>query len=557
MGQLRGKIAVFALMAGGFIAAAVAGPKPDPAPEVTIGPIPDELDIDFRSGDWTFPNCTGEGFNGCREARKGIVSVTASEGSLRSPDCGSSYPNCLSGFAVYEGDDEGLERHETLTVQIDADIKDEIVGGVTVTAAFDVRGVWLTGFVQDKNGEAGVIEMVGVDPTDRRAYSFNWNDIDPGTISSSISNGVFVNFDETVRITSAVLTATSGAFAVAGFSQRPIDIQNDSCEQGGGSSTDCKAEIAQNVFLDISQKPIGPGNSGVNGVLIKNGVYIVEDIRAPSCGYGGDTLPINLEGDVAPELVMLSHQCGYPDPADPTNKYVIYVLDLNGSDLKIEQDTIPVKFEDDGGVPGGYSCNADEPSKRPAYGWVPRRGQNEDFYEEIPILNSDGDAVIDVQDVTTGHCGSGRGGFSRFSYVAYHWVRPEYTPYEITIGERIGRLQVYLEQLFPCVQQGVNQSTLSDDAGHIRKSFDMGRDYQRTVDYIAEMREHVLAPRLNEEISQCAFNLNVEGGGYVHKSGSGVPANVVGDLLVQLDHLRWMIRTTLLGERPGEIPPLD
>jgi hypothetical protein len=34
-------------------------------------------------------------------------------------------------------------------------------------------------------------------------------------------------------------------------------------------------------------------------------------------------------------------------------------------------------------------------------------------------------------------------------------------------------------------------------------------------------------------------------------------ANVIGNLLVQLDHLQWMIRSTLLGESPTDIPPLE
>jgi hypothetical protein len=601
MGQLSRQIAVLVLLAGGLVATAIAGPKPDPAPIQEARPIPlagenssGELDIDFRSSGWSFFT----NVDGLQEATKGIVSVTASEGVLRSDACDrdpdpapAPDPNCPTGFAVYDVSttDEGLEKRETLIVEI----KSSGIG----TAAFDVNGVWLSGFVQDKKENAGEIELFGVNDADGRAYSFSWNDIDPN--EPNPDNEFFVGFGETRRITSAVLTATSGAFSVAGFSQQPIMIVNDECEQDEEKpavdkpSVDkpgCFAEIARNVFLDILPRTGGvegegaPGDRGVSGELIKNGVYIVVDDIRDQCQPGFDpadsayelwgTLPIDLDGDKDEdndiyELVMQKHQCGYPDPEnlDNPNQPVIYILDMNGSDLKIVEDTIAVKFNDDGDdpePPGDYFCNASDAFQRPGYGWVPhgQRNGGADDYEEIPLLGVDGMALLGtddlpnpVQDITTGPCGSGRGGFSRFSYVVYHWVNAPGTPYEITVGERIDRLQVYVGQLFPCVQQGINQSALRDDAGHIRKSFDMGR-YQRAVDYIAEMREHVLAPRLNEEISQCFFDLVL--GNYVKEAGaSGVDANVVGNLLVQLDHLRWMIRSTLLGEMPGDIPKLD
>lgn len=563
MNQLSRKIAIFVLMAGALVATAVAGPKPDPAPRQEARPIPEEipdvrsgrLDIDFRFGDWT-------------GGVEGIVTVTASGGILtRNRDCPAnvSDANGPDGFGVDDGSDcdDGIEKRESLVIDI------HTPPGGTGTAAFDVNGVWLTDFIQKKNGEAGLIEIFGVGPEDRRTFSFSWKDVDPGPVSGAGNPNAeyFVGFGETQRITKAVLTATSGAFSVAGFSQQPVVMVKDECEQDKGKNG-CFAEIAQNVFLDIKPRTGGvegaPGNRGVSGELIKDGVYIVEDIRGPACGNGGGTLRIDLDDDdTTYEVVMQSHQCGYPD-LDHPDKNVIYVLDLNGSKLDIAEDTIPVRFGDDAGDPDGYFCNALDPSRRPAYGWVPHGRQNGGVYEEIPLLGADGMPLLGdenlpnpVQDVTTGSCGSGRGRFSRFSLVPYHWVNASGTVYEITIGERIDRLQGYVDQLFPCVQQGVNQSTLSDDTGHIRKSFDMGR-YQRAVDYIAEMRENLLAPRLNDEISQCFFDLRVVGGGYVKvENASSIPANAVGNLLVQLDHLRWMIRSTLLGEMPGDIPELD
>jgi hypothetical protein len=39
--------------------------------------------------------------------------------------------------------------------------------------------------------------------------------------------------------------------------------------------------------------------------------------------------------------------------------------------------------------------------------------------------------------------------------------------------------------------------------------------------------------------------------------GASRAANVLGNLLVQLDHQRWMIRSTLLGESPTDSPSLE
>ena len=471
-------------------------------------------------------------------------------------------PNRPDGFAVDDGSDcdDVLERRESLTVTIAA-------AGSDAIAAFDVNGVWLTDFDPARKGDAGEIEITGLDASDSHAYSFIWKDLDADKISEVNPNDeLFVGFGETLRITSAVLTTTAGGYSLAGFSQQPIVIINDDCEQDGGQSG-CRAEIAKDVSLEILNTASGsPGDRGVNGVLLKLGFYFGPDARE-QCQPGFDPadlayklwgdLPIDLDGDGTYELVMKPHQCGYPDLAHP-GEPVVYVLDLDGSELTIVEDTITMLFNDDGDDPESrdeYFCNASAAYKRPGYGWIPHSRLNEfGAYEEIPVFDADGNPIIDVQDVTTGPCGSGRGGWTRYSYVAYNWRNAFGTPYVVTIGERVGQLQVYVEQLFPCVQQGVNQSTLSDDTGHIRKSFDMGR-YQRAVDYIAEMRAHVLAPRLNDEISQCFFDL--DSGGYVKEDdpgGNRAAANAVGNLLVQLDHLRWMIRSTILGESPAEIP---
>ena len=187
-----------------------------------------------------------------------------------------------------------------------------------------------------------------------------------------------------------------------------------------------------------------------------------------------------------------------------------------------------------------------------------------------PDLDPTPNRSINLQDVTTGPCGSARGGFTRFSYVVYHWVNavdnayakntsgdyPMLDLHEVIL-ERISNLQFYVDQLFGCVQQGVNQSTFSSDTGRIRQSFETANSdnkYLRTVSLINEMEDDVLDPRVNSEISAGACYYDPSDLAYRSPTQVGTPdeadwveANAVGSLLSQLAHLRWMVYTNYIA----------
>ncbi|PLW81987.1 hypothetical protein CWI75_12920 [Kineobactrum sediminis] len=554
MNKLTSK-ALLTLALGSCLASlAQAGPPLSPAPDIDYKPIPTTgtglLDIDFRNEDYLKLN---------------IIKVTTEDGELVTDiDCDDNPndgdPSLLDGLGIgFSGDgsdcDDGIDRGESITVTVDA-------GDADGQAAFDINGIWLTDFTPDKKGDAGEIDLTGVTASDNRAYRFSAKDIDKSQLATVNPNGdLFVGFGETLRMTAAVISGSSGRFSVAGFAQTPIDIiDGGACPSNPGGNTDaCKAELAKNVFLDLEASKDKPGDRGVGGTIFKNGVYVIQDTRGhcklePN-GEAPRELSIHLNADNYAELKMQPHQCGYPE--SPGGIPVIYVLDIDGSRLDVAEDTITARFEDDSndaGTPDIYFCDAPDPAFRPAYGWLPKSAINPTTgrFDEIPVLDAAGEVVRDLQDVTTGPCGSGRGDFSRYSYVVYHWVnRVEAadTTYDAVISDRILQLQAYVDGLFPCVQQGVNQSTLSSDVGRIQKSFAGGR-YDQALGYVREMRQDVLDPRLNDEIAAdgCFFDLMGESYSYTpdYVVNQTVPANAVGNLLVQLNHLEWMIRTTVL-----------
>lgn len=438
-------------------------------------------------------------------------------------------------------------------------------------AAFDISGMYLTDFIPEKNGEAGEVTFTGLNG-ERTTYTFSWKKQSESPVEN---NEVFVQFAtaerELIRFTRAEVSATVGGFSIAGFEQKPIALIADSCPDYDGSEGGCTALLAQGVNLELD-KGDSIGNRGVSGVIYKNGVYRVPETR-PYCLDGSgvpETFSIDLDGGGA-DLVMQAQQCGFADT--PGGEPYFLILDLNGRNLAVAEDTLTARFED-AGAGNGYTCLSSDADQRPAVGWLP--GPN----DTIPVLEASGPEdptpVLStrLQDVTTGPCGSARGGFTRFSYVVYHWVNAVGNSYagntsgqfsaidmRDVVLERIGRLQFYVDQLFGCVQQGVNQSTFSSDTGRIRQAFETANSdskYLRTVALINEMVGDVLDPRLNSEISAGACYYDPSDLAYRAPAVTGTPdegdwveANAVGSLLAQLAHLRWMVYTNYVATPAG------
>ncbi|MFO7550058.1 MAG: hypothetical protein R6W80_01530 [Haliea sp.] len=570
------RIAKLLTLTSAYILAAHAWAQPGSAvaPELAAKPLPTDvtalLDIDFRCDGIahfeTYPFCE---FYKSRD----IISVSAIGGTLiqnetcpenvsDQGDPGRPGYKYLDGYGIVNTRsrtcDDGIEKGESLVVSIASTGDGQ--------AAFDVNGVWLTDFLRDKNGESGVITLTLVDDS-TRDFSFNWKDVSSQHVTEpNYNNDFFVGFGETLRITSAVISGNSGSFSVAGFSQQPlvIDTQESVCDDNS-----CNPELARNVRLELQQASGKRGNKGVKGTLSKEGVYVIRDTR-PQCQPGASAaagsapLPIHITNNTTPDLIMLPHQCGHPAADSPSLGPVIYVLDLDGSRLRVAEDTIKAVFEDDSNDPSvadTYFCAANDPAFRPGIGWLPKSqpATDDGGYSEIPVFAAEGHVVFDVQDNTVGPCGSSRGSFPRYSYVVYNWVNrvdAAGTSYDAIISARIDQLAAFVDGLFVCVQQGVNQSTLSSDVGRIRQSFDGGR-YEQTVKVIEEMQNDVLDPRLNDEIGEGGCFFDLAGGHYVGPgvtTGDLVPANAVGNLLVQLGHLHWMVRTTVLNLAPETVP---
>ena len=587
-----------------------------PAPELAAKPIPPPiagvsgsglLDIDFRCDIPALPDPAASTYDEALAARshylgtypycsfyepRKIIKVSATGGELiQNGFCPDNVSDQTEPSAVFQDGygivgtrsrscDDGIGKGESLIVSIESSIDNQ-------TAAFDVNGVWLTDFRRDKNGESGVITLT-LAGGGSRTFSFNWKDVSSGNIDlPNINDEFFVGFGQTLRITKAVISGNSGSFSVAGFSQQPVVIDTRSSDLCGGNS--CNPEIARGVRLElkkVSAENIA-GNKGVKGTLFKEGVYVIPDTRK-YCKPGlaatpedpARPLPISITGRTdpdtgapIPDVIMQPYQCGHPT-ADSPNDPVIYVLDLDGRNLVIAEDTIAAKFDDgkdDPGIPAEYVCTASYTDReyRPGIGWLPKTQKNaEGKFDEIPVLNAAGEVVLHLQEVTGAPCGSSRGSVPRYSYVVYNWtnrVDAAHTSDQDVISARIAQLGAYVDGLFACVQQGVNQSTFSSDVGRISKSFASGQ-YDRALRYVREMRNDVLDPRLNSEIGEnsgCVFDLRANGGYGITSTPGGDPlpdyevhANAVGNLLVQLEHLHWMISTTVLNQPPGSVQAL-
>ena len=541
------------------------------------------LDIDFRvDGVPVGEPPVADSWDG--DNRVGVVQVSARPSAAAlvrnnlGGDCTASLPAAdvelrADGYGIdgIVGDgvcDDQINGTEVLVVDI-------VAPDATGQPAYDVTGMYLTDFLADKNGESGTITFTDLDGL-KSTYPFSWKrQTDPAVDN----NEVFVSFEDpaapdggVIRFARAEISAVVGGFSVAGFEQTPIALVRDECLDSRGELGGCERLLAKGVTLDLAPAQFVPGDRGVTGVIYKDGVYRIEETR-PYCLSGTGTPeplpvdlggPVDLSGNPIYEFVMRDHQCGFADVAGGTPFF--YVLDINGSNLRVAEDTVEAFFEDEGAA-NGYACLSPNTDQRPAIGWLPNSR------DPIPVLtpNIDGSLVVDkrIQDSTSGPCGSGRTSLSRFSYVTYHWVNAVRNDYadnssgtfgardmrDIVI-ERIDRLQFYVDQLFGCVQQGINQSTFSSDTGRIRQAFETANTdakYLRAVALVNEMVGDVLDPRVNSEITAGACFFDRSARAYVSdtletpREADWVDANAVGNLLSQLAHLRWMIYTNFVA----------
>lgn len=588
-------IALAFIAAGGMVSTATAAPKPSAVPAAFQQPRPAPaslIDIDFRrDGLNYFAGLEAWAVSGST-ATLDRFQVEASGGDLtQNRDCTDPLSFSPDGFGVGnivvgKDCDDDLGSKESLTLSVT-----QLQAGGAVRA-FDTRGLWLAGVTDDKGGEGGQVVFTGVDPADVKIFSFSWKDITSDPASPNDNNEFYVGFGETVRFTKAVVTSTSGAFSVIGFYSEPIvlfgntqcinDPDPDGVQDPEGNSSGCKAEEAKNLYLNLEPSTGGPGDKGVTGTEYKRGTYEGVDPR-PQCQpeYATDPtmqlpfeqwqpLPINLAGDGEPEVILKPWQCGYPKVPGGLPYYT--VVEIDGSELQIQEDTIEAVFKDDENLlpesEWQYWCRSLDPYRRPRLGSVPIDGDFMAPYDEIPVLAGDGSFIREMQDTTSGPCNGGRFSSGGRSYLLIV-VNPAGTDYVTVLQERIDRLDEFVQQLFPCLQEGVNAS-LVDNARGIGNTFAQGK-YDQTVDGLKQMKATALSNPLLDSIGAGACYFDMDEGQYLaqgeypppNTDGIEVPgsdparfkdANAVGYLLSQIEHLAWTIITVLDPYGDGTIP---
>jgi hypothetical protein len=237
--------------------------------------------------------------------------------------------------------------------------------------------------------------------------------------------------------------------------------------------------------------------------------------------------------------VIPEHLCGTPNAAfggQPTFQLVNINSQLTvvRSVLELLADNAPNET---------YNCFATDKSKRPVVAWLPKTSN-----PEIPVLDAGGNLVNVIQDVTFA-CGSSRGGASRLSFLVYDLRHIENAPYvDITRGA-ITQLNATILQSDACVDKIENKA--------VKSRARAGTDAFDTKRYDTAKRQYInLLYTVSNDVhyEQCLFNLdnNMVFVGDPNAPGEGnLPRNFRGDLIVQIQHILYMIERMLDQTKPA------
>ena len=248
-----------------------------------------------------------------------------------------------------------------------------------------------------------------------------------------------------------------------------------------------------------------------------------------------------LDNTPAPETgpKIPAHLCGTPNP-DLSGQPTFELININ-SQLTVITSVLELIAAND--TSDEYNCLATDKSKRPVVAWLPKTSR-----PEIPVLNSQGDLVNEIQDVTFA-CGSSRGGTSRFSFVAYDLRHIENAPYVDITGSAITQLNATFEQTGACVDKR-KKKAVDSRARAATRAFETGR-------YSTAKRQYIkLLDTVSNDVpyDQCLFNLGNEFvfvGDPTDPGEGNLPRNFRADLIVQIQHILYMIDRMLDETNPA------
>ncbi len=522
------------------------------------------IDIDFRIADFQ----SGHWNN---------VSISSDVETLTLDTCASPADPDADGVGIDSGSPPlpGVDKGETFIMDLQS---------ADGTAAFDVSGMYVSNFVTAGNGETCEVTLTHLDDTTSTFTFSRKNPLNYPTPAGDANpnNEFLVNFvadgEDPLRITRATVTASSGDCNILGFTNNPVVFDSGDCQADDlpvpGQQDPCTSTLAQGVKLDIE------ANEDMVGILYKEGVVIVDDPRDYCKGLAAapEALPIDLNGGGA-DLMIPAQYCGYPS-SDPK----IHFLVLR-SEVEINADVVQMILQD--GDSPEYACTSDDPARRPQVLHLPNNMNSDNGplagpLDEIPYFDPSGSGAIHAstdniplpREATIGPCGSFRSTTDGYSIFAYHLrhALPEMT---YTVGDPadlalenfnrsqfelgLARLQAYVDLVFPCIDRyGTGQSTLQYYLNFISDRYAQDK-FEDVVYYIQGFLARLEDPtsHLYEDLRGCYYDLEFEAypisetsTAFVEEdpdptpgANALVPANAIGHLRADLEHLLWLSYT--------------
>jgi len=307
----------------------------------------------------------------------------------------------------------------------------------------------------------------------------------------------------------------------------------------------------------------------VTGALESSDLRRIPDPR-PQCQVnpqpGSEDLVLyDFEGEDGGYLTIPAYLCGIPN-ADGQPE--IAIIDVEG-DLTVTNSIIFHEAENPTDnrdyacrdrynrdqVPGDFS-----ESTQPVFGWLPKSG-------EIPVLDGSGRAVNVIEDLTS-DCGSYRGGTGRMSYMVYNLHHVEGADLQAITASDVEQLKVTLEQAQACmadpdpvkaaVEPLIAEIEQGVETGDYNTAYDLLLDFGALLDPPAGRAfPEALPPSLEgksvaSRVDDCFYNATasppIERG-----PSTRPPRNFRGDMLSQVEHIRYMLVTMLGAEEKIDI----
>jgi hypothetical protein len=471
-------------------------------------------------------------------------------------------------------------------------------GGVASSTAME--GIYLNGLTSFA-GDGCIADTAGtllVELETGPPLNIGWSSDDtPGGGGGCAEPGphaIFVDFGGTRDVTAIEVSVNFGPGVYAAGIEL-ADVSPDTCSGVGSNNTDCEIELVEEPVTggDLRAIIADPGLIGSIGVSEGFPIRVRDDRDAcqwnATAGdiveplvFDGSSYSVN-GGALEPLTLVVSDNStttGVDDYFTISAKGC-GVLRLNGSGpnylgdpvprgtagadsffdiIAIESDITPVAgvlgFESDGLNASPYKCEpliADRDLDQP-FLEINARPDETKYLAGVPPNGSPG--IIDPvgRDIMVG-CGSKRGSSKSFSYVAWNLTHALATDMYAEIDAELAVLEDTVATALRCVDPAFASRQLRWPR-YIRRSYD-GQAFASAAMLVDRFKYSLEQPGVSAGFADCyasGANLDevIDSGG---APGPGdVPLNAFGDIISQLEHLSYALRS-FEAELTASAPP--